>query len=409
MRTQRSVLHKNRVTDCRASSIVLPCKSKISVCLIFPWRSSRNNLGDTLLAAVKNNLLWLATGSLTWSDNRTCACLVLAGDGFMAGASLRSRTAFRNNTRSSWLKVNFFMAITAVVPRELVTLKDFLDWAVKHFTEANLYYGHGTDNAHDEAIYLLFATLDLPFDSDQKILSKILTSEERDKLWQLMQQRIEARIPVAYLTQAAWFAGLKFYVDQRVLVPRSSLAELIEAQFSPWIKPEHVRSILDLGTGSGCIAIACAYAFPDAHVVATDISSQALMVAKINCEKHHKEKQIELVAANVFEGLALQLFDVIITNPPYVDAEDMDDLPLEYLHEPRLGLAAGSDGLDIVKKILREAKNYLNEKGILIVEVGNSDAALIEQYPHVPFTWLEFAHGEGGVFLLTKEQLETHF
>jgi ribosomal protein L3 glutamine methyltransferase len=199
--------------------------------------------------------------------------------------------------------------------------------------------------------------------------------------------------------------GLSFYVDERVLIPRSPIAELIENQFSPWIKSNQISNILDLCTGSGCIAIATAQVFPDAEITASDISPDALDVAKINLKKYNLENQITLIQSDVFENISPQKFDIIISNPPYVDQEDMDNLPKEYHHEPASALAAGSDGLDIVKKILSSAKNYLSDQGILIIEVGNSAEALIQQFPNLPFTWLEFERGESEVFLLTREQL----
>lgn len=292
------------------------------------------------------------------------------------------------------------------IPTELATLGDFIHWAAHEFELKQLYYGHGTDNAWDEAVYLVLSALQLPLDSNKEILTQVLTAAEKQHVSHLLQRRINEQIPTAYLVHEAWFAGLSFYVDERVLIPRSPMAELIQHQFSPWIKAEKVTRILDLCTGSGCIAIACALEFPEAKVVATDISPDALAVATINVEKYQLQDRLQLIQSDVFAAIPQQLFDVIISNPPYVDAEDMADLPREYKHEPALGLAAGHDGLVIVKNILKNAKNYLSEHGILIVEVGNSEVALQEQFPYVPFVWLEFEHGEGGVFLLTKHQLE---
>ncbi|EKD54513.1 MAG: hypothetical protein ACD_60C00076G0004 [uncultured bacterium] len=291
---------------------------------------------------------------------------------------------------------------------ELLTIRDFLRFAISRFNEAGLYYGHGTDNVFDEATALILHTLHLPHDTDANMLDARLIHHERETLYQMIMRRIKERIPLPYLTHEAWFAGLAFYVDERVLIPRSPLAELIENQFQPWIDPLHVHSILDLCTGSGCIAIASAIFFPSATIDATDISPDALAVAKINLLRHEVENQVHLYEANLFHGLPAKKYDLIIANPPYVDAEDMENLPKEYHHEPQLGLAAGTDGLQMVTQILHDASHYLKPDGVLIVEVGNSENALIEKYPEIPFTWLQFQRGDGGVFLLTKQQLDTH-
>ncbi len=288
---------------------------------------------------------------------------------------------------------------------ELITPRDYLRWAVSCFNEAGLTYGHGTDNAWDDAVALILHTLHLPHHVDQSILDARLLIPERKKLYELIQLRVQKRIPVAYLTHEAWFAGLSFYVDERVLIPRSPIAELIENQFQPWINPYDVTTILDLCTGSGCIAIACAKTFPDAKVDASDISDHALAVAKINTLRHHVEDQVHLYQADLFEGLPAKKYDLIISNPPYVNEEEMAELPEEYHHEPALGLAAGKEGLDIALKILAKARDYLSPQGILIVEVGNSEIALAEKMQDLPFTWLEFERGGGGVFLLTANQL----
>lgn len=288
---------------------------------------------------------------------------------------------------------------------ELHTIRDYIRFAASQFNENALFYGHGTDNAWDEAVALILRTLHLPFDINPGlILDARLARSEKDKLQQLIERRIKERIPVPYLTHEAWFGNLPFYVDERVLIPRSPFAELIDNRFSPWLFDEP-QNILDLCTGSGCIAIACAKAFPESFVDATDISDDALAVAKINVLRHHVEDQVNLFKADLLDGLPLKKYDLIVSNPPYVDALDMAELPLEFHHEPKLGLEAGVDGLTIVTRILQTAKNYLNPEGILIVEVGNSEQALVEKFPEIPFTWVEFERGGGGVFMLRADDL----
>ena len=288
---------------------------------------------------------------------------------------------------------------------ELRTLRDILRWGFTQLQRAELFYGHGTDNAWDEIIYLVLATLKLGPHLNPEWLDAALTREERAQILQKIKQRINERLPTAYLVNEAWFAGHSFYVDSRVLIPRSPMAELIEREFSPWIDRQRIASILDLGTGSGCIAIACAYVFPNAKIDAVDCSAEALAVAAINVERHKLAQQINLMQSNGFENLPGRHYDIIISNPPYVDSEDFLQLPLEYSHEPVLALAAGTDGLDVVTQLLGQAKQHLKKGGLLIVEVGNSKPALIQRFPHLPFVWLEFACGEAEVFLLTQEQL----
>ena len=289
---------------------------------------------------------------------------------------------------------------------ELVTIQDVVRWAVTEFNRAGLFFGHGTDNAWDEAVQLILPSLNLELQSNIMILQSRLTKRERQMLVELVVIRIEQRIPVPYLTNSAWFAGLEFYVDERTLVPRSPIAELIEAKFEPWVSTPPKR-ILDLCTGSGCIAIACAYAFPDAEVDAVDLSEEALEVADINIQNHGVSQQVFPIQSDLFSGVENEKYDLIVSNPPYVDAEDMANLPDEYKHEPELGLACGHDGLDLVRDMLRQAGSMLNEEGVLFVEVGNSQVHLQAAYPEIPFQWIEFSIGGHGVFVLTKAQLDT--
>lgn len=291
---------------------------------------------------------------------------------------------------------------------ELKTIRDFIRYATSQFNKAGIYYGHGTDNAWDEAVALVLHTANLKHDVNHAVLDANLISEERSKLFELIDKRANDRVPVPYLTNEAWFLEQPFYVDERVLIPRSPIAELIENQFAPFIEEDQVQAVLDLCTGSSCIAIGCAQAFPEASVDASDISSEALIVANINVLKHHVEDRVTLHQSDLFTNLPQKKYDIIVSNPPYVSLEEMAALPNEYKHEPALGLAAGTDGLDLAKRILRDALHYLQPHGILVVEVGNSEVALAEQYPDVPFTWLEFERGGGGVFLLTAEQLAEH-
>lgn len=287
----------------------------------------------------------------------------------------------------------------------LKTIRDCIRWGVSRFNESGLYYGHGTDNARDEATWLVLYALSQPLDLSGDDLDCRITPSEREKVIQLLSRRITTRQPAAYLTGEAWFCNLPFKVNQYVLVPRSPICELIESGFTPWIESDQVRHLLDLCTGSGCIGIACSYAFPEAQVDMTDISSQALAVAGENIYRHKVSDRVHLVHADVFDGLPVKRYDLIVSNPPYVGREEMGALPREYHQEPGLALAAGEDGLDIVRRILQQASDYLSEDGILVVEVGNSEEALIRAYPNIPFTWLEFERGGHGVFLLTAEQL----
>jgi ribosomal protein L3 glutamine methyltransferase len=295
-------------------------------------------------------------------------------------------------------------AATTTINDALFTIRDFIRWGVSEFNAAKLYFGHGTDNAWDEAEQLVLHAINLTPPLADEWLGSRLTSSERDRVVANLQRRIEERIPAAYITGQAWFAGLPFIVDERVLVPRSPIAELIQKQFQPWLAQEPAR-ILDLCTGSGCIGIACAYAFPDAEVQLSDISFDALEVAEENIQQHNLEERVFAIQSDFFANLVGQQFDLIVSNPPYVDADDLASMPAEYHAEPEIGLGSGEDGLEFTRRLLREASNYLTDDGVLIVEVGNSWVALEEAYPNLPFTWIEFERGGHGVFMLRKTDL----
>jgi ribosomal protein L3 glutamine methyltransferase len=286
-----------------------------------------------------------------------------------------------------------------------LTLADAIRAAATRLERARLFFGHGTDNALDEAAWLVLFAVGLPPEIPDSVFATVLTPQELADIDALIDQRITTRQPAAYLTGQAWFCGLKFFVDERVLVPRSPLAEMIMHGFEPWRAGVPVQSVLDIGTGSGCIAIACAWAFPEARVDAADISVDALKVAQRNIENHQLADRVRAVQSDVYSGVTGQRYDIIVSNPPYVDAADMAALPDEYRHEPELGLASGPDGLDHVRHILAGAVEHLKPNGLLIVEVGNSAEALVDAYPQLPFTWLEFENGGQGVFLLQREDL----
>jgi ribosomal protein L3 glutamine methyltransferase len=289
-----------------------------------------------------------------------------------------------------------------------LTVGTLMSKCARRLARARLAFGHGTDNARDEAAALLFHALGLDHEDAPAVYSRPVTAAERRRVERLIERRIRERRPAAYLMRRMWFAGLEFYVDKRVLVPRSPIAELIVAGFQPWIEASRVRRVLDIGTGSGCIAIACAYAFPRARIDATDISAPALAVARRNIRRHHLSGRVRAIRADLFSGLHARRYDIIVSNPPYVGARELKSLPAEYRHEPAVALASGPAGLDAVSMILRGAVRHLRPGGILVVDVGNTQRALERRYPSVPFTWLEFEHGGGGVFLLTREQLATH-
>lgn len=291
------------------------------------------------------------------------------------------------------------------------TARELIHYGERKFKRSRIFYGHGTREALDESVYLVLRGLGLPFGCPDEDLDRPLAKEQIDRVRTLLQQRIDTRKPAAYLLNEAYFCGLSFYVDERVLIPRSPIAELIEQGFAPWVEEARVRSVLDLCTGSGCIAIGCALAFPGATVVGADVSPDALAVAAINVERHALGGRVRLVQSDLFSALAGERFDLIVSNPPYVPAGEIAELPAEYAFEPPLALAAGDDGLAIVTRMLEEAADHLSAQGVLVVEVGDREQALAEKYPEVPFTWLEFERGSGydGVFLLDAAVLRQHF
>ncbi|MES2204787.1 MAG: 50S ribosomal protein L3 N(5)-glutamine methyltransferase [Pseudomonadota bacterium] len=279
-----------------------------------------------------------------------------------------------------------------------------IQYANKFFEQSDIFYGHGTDNALDEAYALVIDVLNLSHDMSDEALAAI-PLENPEELITLIHQRVNAHVPVPYLTHKAWFCGLPFYVDERVLIPRSPLAEVICNYFEPWIDPETVTDVLDLCTGSGCIAIACAYAFENANIDAVDLSQDALDVARINVEQHNLTNQVHLLQGDLFHPVKHKQYDIIVSNPPYVGQEEMQSLPEEFEHEPTMALVSGDLGLDIVDQILKQAARHLKDNGILIVEVGNTWQIMEEHYPNLPFVWLEFEMGGEGVFMLNKEDL----
>ena len=285
------------------------------------------------------------------------------------------------------------------------TVRELIERAARRLRRAGVCFGHGTDNAHDEAAALIWHALGLPARVTSGVYERRPRAAEIARAEALVERRITERVPAVYLTGRTWFAGLPFRVDPRVLIPRSPIAELIERRFAPWIAPGRVRRILDIGTGSGCIAVACARAFPRARVDAVDISPDALDVARANVRAHHVGRRVRLVRSDHFRALGRAKYDIIVSNPPYVGTRELARLPREYRHEPRIALAAGADGLDSVRVILREAGRHLEPHGILVVEVGNTERAVRRAFPRLPFVWLELERGGGGVFLLTHEGL----
>jgi ribosomal protein L3 glutamine methyltransferase len=301
---------------------------------------------------------------------------------------------------------------TELINTELLTIRDWLRYAVSRFENSNIFFGHGTDNSYDEAVWLIMGALHLPHDTLNNFLDARLTSEERIKLTNFIDERINKHTPTAYLLKEAWLQGYKFYVDERVLIPRSFIAELLfNDSLQPWIEyPELVNSAADICTGSGCLGVLLADTYPDAQVDVVDISPDAIDVCNINIAKYSLQDRIHAIKSDMFSALQdldgkPKQYDLIISNPPYVDAPSMAELPAEYRNEPQLALGSGTAGLDHTHTILREAANYLTDDGILIVEIGHNRDALLEAYPDLPFTWLEVSSGDQFVFLLTKQQL----
>lgn len=289
---------------------------------------------------------------------------------------------------------------------ELSTLRDLMRFAISRFNEANIFFGHGTDNAWDEAAYLLLHTLHLPIDQLDPYLDARLTATERSAALEIIRRRITERLPASYLTREAWLGEYRFYVDERVIVPRSHIAELLREQLSPWIDdPWAVGRVLDMCTGSGCLAILAAEAFPEATVDAVDLSSDALAVARINVEDYGLGDRVRLIESDAFSAISGERYDVIISNPPYVNAESMAALPEEYRREPQLALGSGEDGLDFVRILLKEAARHLTPDGILIVEIGHNKDELERAFPHVSFVWLDTSAGDRFVFMLRRKDL----
>ena len=289
--------------------------------------------------------------------------------------------------------------------RELTTIHDFLRWTVSCFNSADIYYGHGTDNPWTEAWCLIMTTVYLSYEDKDRVLYAKLTTSEKSKIIDKVLQRTQEKIPLPYLTHIAYFAGYDFYVDERVIIPRSPIAELIDDRFVSIIGERQIDHILDLCTGSGCIAIACSYAFPNAMIDAIDIDLDAINVAEINIERHDKSEHVFPIQSDLFLEVQHQKYDLIISNPPYVDAQDFANMPEEYQREPTLALCSGEDGLDITRKILSQAYHHLNDEGVLILEVGNSWVHLVDVFPSVKFNWISFKNGGEGVFYLTKKEL----
>jgi ribosomal protein L3 glutamine methyltransferase len=288
---------------------------------------------------------------------------------------------------------------------DLLTIQDWVRWGACRFNEARLHFGHGTDNAFDESAWLVGHALGMPSDKVGEYARCRLTSSERESVASLLARRIEERCPAAYLTGSTWFAGLQMHVSDQVMVPRSPMAELIVDGFSPWADPSRVSRVLDLCAGSGCIGIAAAFYLPDADVDLADISPAALRVAMHNRALHAMEERVRIIESDLFAAIDEGLYDVIVSNPPYVAAAELESLPAEYRHEPELAFAAGESGLDLVLRILRDAPDFLVDDGLLIVEVGNTAVALQDRFPELSWTWLEFERGGDGVFVMRRQEL----
>ncbi len=296
--------------------------------------------------------------------------------------------------------------MTAFPVNELATVRDWLRYAVSRFGEAKLAFGHGSVDAYDEAAYLLLHALHLPLDRLEPFLDAQLTQGERQALAHLLSRRIDERVPAAYLTHEAWLGDFRFYVDERVLIPRSFIAELLPGGLEPYVgPPERVRSALDMCTGSGCLAILLAHAYPDADVDAVDLSAEALTVAQRNVSDYGLADRINLIRSDLFENLPEKNYDLVISNPPYVTATAMETLPAEYRHEPRQALAGGDDGLDAVRVLIKDAPRFLNHGGTLVVEVGHNRAAAEAAFPRLPMVWLSAESAEDAVFLVRREDL----
>ena len=298
------------------------------------------------------------------------------------------------------------MANRTISRKNLESLRDILAYGEKLFVESNLFFGHGTTNAWDDAVYLSLFALGLPHDSSVSLLDHIPSEDERSRIFSLFDKRIETKIPSAYITKTAWFFDLPFFVDERVIIPRSPIANLIHQSFEPWVN--NPNTILDLCAGSGCIGISCAYVFKSANVVLSDVSKGAIEVGEINIKNHDMAGRVKILESDLFENLTNSKFDLIVSNPPYVDKQDLLSMPPEYHYEPKISLMAGDDGLSFVLRILRDARDFLTEKGVLIVEVGNSRSALELTFPSIPFFWFEFSEGDAGVFMLTRDDLDAY-
>ncbi|MEE4659177.1 MAG: 50S ribosomal protein L3 N(5)-glutamine methyltransferase [Halieaceae bacterium] len=300
------------------------------------------------------------------------------------------------------------MGIETSIKAEISTVGDALRWSQSCFEEADLYFGHGTDNAWDEALHLVLGSLKLPMESDPSVLDCELSEAEKDRLIANLRERLDERVPVPYITGRAWFAGLEFKIDRRALIPRSPIAELIERDFAPWYGGARMRRVLDLCCGGGCIGLAVAAWNPDVQVDLVDLDANALALAEENRALLSLESRVDILQSDLFEQLRGRQYDLLVTNPPYVDADDLAQMPREYLHEPSLALGAGADGLAVVRRILDSAVHFLAPDGLLVGEVGNSWQALEASYPGLPFTWIELERGGHGVFVLTARELAEH-